>query len=103
MLLRNVLKRFTVMIEIEVSYASPQTQKLISLNVGEGSSVVHAIMQSGILDLFPEIVLKNNVGIFSKKVPLDQPLKNGDRIEIYRPLTCSPNQARLRRVGKKLK
>lgn len=30
------------------------------------------------------------VGIFSQKVALNTPLKNGDRIEIYRPLLLEP-------------
>lgn len=34
------------------------------------------------------------VGIFSQKVPLDHPLKTGDRLEIYRPLSLDPMKKR---------
>lgn len=85
------------MIKIEIGYALPVKQFLHSLFVSEGCTVVKAIMVSGLLEQFPDLQLNNNVGIFSKKVPLNHILKEGDRIEIYRPLLLSPNEARLLR------
>lgn len=41
-----------------------------------------------------------NIGVFSKKVNIDYSIKNGDRIEIYRPLKISPMDARLLRAKK---
>lgn len=86
-----------VMIKIEVCYASESRQTLLPLNVPAGSTVIKSIMASGILDLYPNIDLAGNVGIFSKKIKLDDIVKSGDRIEIYRPLKRSPNQSRLLR------
>ena len=40
------------------------------------------------------------VGIFSRKVPLDHVLRDGDRIEIYRPLTADPKEMRRQRALK---
>lgn len=85
-------------INIEVCYASEARQLLISLQVTPGTTVIRSIMLSGILDNFPEVELTNNVGIFSKKVALDRVVKEGERIEIYRPLIRSPNQSRLDRA-----
>jgi putative ubiquitin-RnfH superfamily antitoxin RatB of RatAB toxin-antitoxin module len=76
-------------IKVEVCYASVHEQKLISLNVLSGSSVIEVIEQSKIKNLFPEINLeKNKVGIFGKvlRSPEMCQLRSGDRIEIYRPL-----------------
>lgn len=87
------------MIEIEVCYCSPSKQQLVPLTVDDSCSVLQAIQRSNILIDFPEIDLSNNkVGIFSKPVSLSQPLKTGDRIEIYRPLVMDPKQRRLNRL-----
>ena len=40
-----------------------------------------------------------DVGVWGKSVPLDTPLKNGDRIERYRPLIADPKLARHRRAN----
>lgn len=89
------------MIEIEVCYASASQQHLIPLQVPVDTTVIRAIMLSGILDLCPEIELTGNVGIFSQKVSLTDTLKAFDRVEIYRNLKLTPNQARLLRAKKK--
>lgn len=86
---------------IEICYALEEQQFLQCLEVSEGSTVQEVITASGVCDLFPNLTI-NAVGIFSKKVTLDQIVKEGDRVEIYRPLKLSPNQARLLRA-KKLK
>jgi len=40
-------------------------------------------------------------GIFGKRARLDQPLAEGDRVEIYRPLAMDPKEARRRRAKRK--
>lgn len=37
------------------------------------------------------------VGIWGKAQPLDTPLRDGDRVEVYRPLTVDPKEARRQR------
>lgn len=87
------------MIHILVAYATPDKQLEIPLEVEENCTVALAIQRSGILPLFPEIKLgEASVGIYSKKVALDTGLREGDRIEIYRPLKIDPKQARLLRA-----
>lgn len=87
------------MIQIEVAYATPHRQSLLSLPVPEGSTVAEAIEQSAIRDEFPELKTKiKAVGIFSRKVPLDHVLRAGDRIEIYRPLIADPKEMRRQRA-----
>jgi uncharacterized protein len=85
-------------IKVEVCYALADEQCLVSVLIPAGSSVIRAIMASGILEKFPDLALSNNIGIFSEKVPLHQVLKEGDRVEFYRLLAKTPNQLRLLRA-----
>ena len=91
-----------LMIKVEVVYAVPKQQEVLILEVEEGSSVLEVITQSGILQRYPDIDLtKNKVGIFSKIIQLDALVKVMDRIEIYRPLTIDPMEARRLRSSNK--
>ena len=87
------------LIQVEVVYAVPEQQMLIELTVPTNSTVRQAIEQSKILAHFPEIDLtRNKIGIFSKLCSLDTQLRNGDRIEIYRPLIADPKAMRQKRA-----
>ena len=87
---------------VEVAYAMPDEQVILSIKVPTNSDVKQAIEKSGIQIKFPSIDLsKNKVGIFGKKTTLDHVLKNRDRIEIYRPLILDPKEMRRKRAAKK--
>jgi hypothetical protein len=89
-------------IHIEVAYATPDKQVLLDLSVPAGTTVAEGIEQSAIRDEFPELNMDiKAVGIFSRKVPLDHVLREGDRIEIYRPLIADPKEVRRKRALKK--
>lgn len=89
------------LITVEVAYATPQRQVLKSLQLATGSTVRSAIKSSAILDDFPGLeVDPKRVGIFGRKVSLDHVLREGDRVEIYRPLIADPKEARRRRAQK---
>lgn len=91
------------MINLEVAYALPQKQKIVSVSVDEGSSLLDAVMQSGIDKEFPELnFAAAKYGIFGKAVrnPEQEIVREGIRIEIYRPLLIDPKQARLNRAAK---
>lgn len=86
---------------IEIVYASTHSQKIVYINFKPAMRVADAIRQSGLLEEFPEINMEHNaVGIYGRKVSLDTPLNAGDRVEIYRSLECSPQNARRRRAIK---
>lgn len=88
-------------IKVEVCYALPDKQTLLSLEVNSGDTIQSIIKQSGILELYPEIDLEENkVGIFSKLSKLSDTLHDGDRIEIYRPLIADPKEVRKQRAQK---
>ena len=76
---------------IVVAYSEPGQQVSLKVEVPEGSSVQAAIERSGVLGLFPHIDLtKQKVGVYARVVKLDAILKDGDRVEIYRPIICDP-------------
>ena len=88
-------------IRIEVVYATPGEQVLEQLQATADATVESAILQSGLLERFPEIDLKTNkVGIFGKVAALSAKLNDGDRIEIYRPLIADPKEVRKARAAR---
>lgn len=87
-------------ISVEVVYALPQQQEVLSLKVKPGTVLSEAVELSGILRDFPEIDLTTaKVGIFSKQAKLDAVLRDKDRIEIYRPLIADPKEIRKKRAA----
>jgi uncharacterized protein len=90
------------LIEVEVAYAKPAEQTVVKLQIPLGSTTEQAVNLSGILQRFPEIngyALK--VGILGAVCKPDHILKQGDRVEIYRPLIHDPKDARRQRALKK--
>lgn len=90
------------MMRVEVAYATPEKQALLEVWVPPDCTVAGAIERSGIREEFPGMNLNPDaVGIFSRKASMDQPLQEGDRVEIYRPLLIDPKERRkLRARGK---
>ena len=80
---------------IEVAYALPDTQTLLVVDVPEGTTLIDAIMHSGIMEKHPEIDLNSaKTGIFGKMAKADAVLRAKDRVEIYRPLIAEPKESR---------
>jgi putative ubiquitin-RnfH superfamily antitoxin RatB of RatAB toxin-antitoxin module len=93
--------RETGAIRIEIAYATPEKQVILSLKVSPGTTVEQAIAKSAIREEFPAMKkVPAGVGIFSRKVALDHILRQGDRIEIYRPLIADPKEVRRERAKK---
>lgn len=87
-------------IHVEVAYALPETQIILSLDVPTGTTVEDAIKLSGIGEKFPAIDLQvNKVGVFGKLTRLDHVLRPGDRVEIYRALIADPKEVRRQRAA----
>jgi putative ubiquitin-RnfH superfamily antitoxin RatB of RatAB toxin-antitoxin module len=93
-------------IRIEVVYPLPNEQLLFEARVPDQASIRDGIAASGILGHYPELVMDNlEAGIFGKLAKLDDPLRDRDRIEIYRPLIADPKAVRKQRAaeGKRMK
>ncbi|CAM3917543.1 Persistence and stress-resistance antitoxin PasI [Vibrio aerogenes CECT 7868] len=78
--------------KVSVVYAMPSEQVWIPVEVDDEATLLSAIHQSDILNMFPDIQLDTQkVGVFGKVKPLDNLLSPGDRVEIYRPITWKPD------------
>ena len=91
-------------IHVEVVLAMPERQELVSLEVPAGSTLTDAIKQSGLPEMFEGFELDlAKVGIFGQKTDPEQVLRDGDRVEIYRPLIADPKEVRRQRALKQAK
>jgi hypothetical protein len=89
----------TEQITVNVVYAEPERQLVRRVTLPVGSTVMQAIEASGIAQAVAGLVIdQERLGIFSRKAVPDQVLGEGDRVEIYRPLTLDPKEARRRRA-----
>jgi putative ubiquitin-RnfH superfamily antitoxin RatB of RatAB toxin-antitoxin module len=85
---------------IEVVYALPEKQQIFAIDLPLGATVRQAIVACGVLQKYPEIDLeKNKLGVFAKLAKPDALLRNGDRVEIYRPLIADPKEVRKQRAA----
>jgi putative ubiquitin-RnfH superfamily antitoxin RatB of RatAB toxin-antitoxin module len=76
---------------VGVAYDNGKKQVWLKLEVPDGSTVRDVIDISNLLEMFPEIDLDNQkVGIFGKATKLDAEVEDGNRVEIYRPITADP-------------
>ncbi len=88
------------MIKVEVCYALPAKQELVSVKLPEGATLTQALEASGLLQKYPEIDLKKNkFGIYAKLSKPDAILRDRDRVEIYRPLIADPKEVRKQRAA----
>lgn len=86
-------------ITVEVAYALPHKQALLKLNVPAGTTALAAAQQSGITEKFDAVDLENaTLGIFGQVVAPAHVLREGDRVEVYRPLIADPKEVRKARA-----
>lgn len=91
-------------IEVEVAYAYPDKYFLKKIRLDSPTSIQSVIVQSGVLEKYTEIDLRENkIGIFSRPAKLTDLVENGDRIEIYRPLIADPKAIRRQRAEQQKK
>jgi putative ubiquitin-RnfH superfamily antitoxin RatB of RatAB toxin-antitoxin module len=85
--------------KIQVVLALPEAQWQVELEVPAGCTLAQAVVQSGLgQHLGEELPVTGRVGIWGKVRPLETPVKEGDRVEIYRPRLADPKEARRKRV-----
>jgi len=88
---------------VDVAFALPGEQFVVSLTLARGSVVADAIRESGFTDRFqPYLPEPLRVGIYGRLVedPTSCLLNAGDRVELYRTLIMDPKEARRQRVEK---
>jgi putative ubiquitin-RnfH superfamily antitoxin RatB of RatAB toxin-antitoxin module len=88
----------TSQIHVEVIYALPDRYWSIKLDLPE-NSLVGAAVQAAKAQ-WPDVpVDEQRLAVFSRPVNLDSVLRDGDRLEILRPLIADPKQARRERAA----
>ena len=89
---------------VEVAFALPSKQRIVALRVPEGTTARQAVALADLPTLFPEVpgdtFAEAPLGIFGKAIrePDTHLIRDGDRVEIYRPLAIDPKAARLERA-----
>ena len=84
---------------VEIVLATADRQVLLALDVDAGATVGDVIAASGIESRFPGLVLgEMPVGIWGRPVSRNTAVRQGDRIELYRPLEIDPREARRQRA-----
>jgi len=85
-------------ITVSVVYATAEKQWLYESSVARGTSAQELIELSGFMQevvaLNEQSISELNIGVYAEKVELDYLLEEGDRVEIYRPLTADPKEVR---------
>lgn len=89
-------------LRVSVAYAGPEWAGEIVLTVAAGTSVGEAIHAAGIEPHIKNFSIKTIVcGVWGKARPINYLLRDGDRVEIYRPLEADPKDARRAKVAAK--
>ena len=91
-------------LNIEVAYAEPGKQSLLAFQVACGTTARQAVLQSALVTEFPHVdFAAAPIGIFGKKVKDSAPLREGNRVEVYRALLIDPKENRRRKAAAKQK
>jgi hypothetical protein len=91
-------------IAVEVVYALPERQWTVRLELPAGATVRDALLAAQARGMFAQADWTSaGVGIWGRAVPLDRPLRDEDRVEIYRLLQVDPKTARRQRAARRAK
>ena len=89
-------------LKVEVVYALPEREDAVSVSLPAGATALDALRASGLLERHPEIDLaRQRIGVYGRVVGAEARLRDGDRVEVYRPLAVEPKEARRRRALRK--
>jgi uncharacterized protein len=85
-------------LRVEVLYcAGPKLSDLTPLRLPEGATVADALRASGLRQRHGALIDSLRIGVWNKIKELSTPLRDGDRVELYRPLLVDPKEARRQR------
>jgi putative ubiquitin-RnfH superfamily antitoxin RatB of RatAB toxin-antitoxin module len=82
-------------VRVTVVYCAPGREDISAVTLAPGATVGDAIAAAGVLGRCPEIAAASpDVGVWGRSRALAEVVEDGDRVEIYRPLTIDPKEAR---------
>ncbi len=85
-------------LQVALIRAWPRRHAQLTLTLPEGATVADALAEAGWADPGWQATEWVGVAIHGEKVDGTQPLRDGDRLELLRPLLIDPKEARRRRV-----
>lgn len=86
-------------VDVEIAFATPDEQAVIRVTLPKGTSVAEALRASAIAERFPDVDFDAaSVGVWGHVVSRNRLIRDGDRIEVYRPLEREPREARRERA-----
>ena len=86
-------------LHIEVVVALPERQEVVRLELPEGASVATALDAARVRERFPQLDWSGvTYGLWSRPCAVDRLLRDGDRVEVYRPLAADPTDQRRARA-----
>jgi putative ubiquitin-RnfH superfamily antitoxin RatB of RatAB toxin-antitoxin module len=88
----------TPRVRVHVAYVGPEGEFVVALVVPEGTTVADALHLAGAARRIGVPPDADGLAIFGQRVDGSTPLRDGDRIEITRPLACDPKVARRSRA-----
>jgi hypothetical protein len=87
-----------VKLRITVAIALPDRQEVIELRLAAGATVGDALAQARVHERYPELGTDSPAGIWSRACARDTPLREGDRVEVYRALKADAKSMRRARA-----
>lgn len=87
-------------LQVQIVYALAEQQVVLALKLPADSCVSDAITSARAISpqIFLTGVADSTVAIYGRLVTLTQVLRDGDRVELLRPLIADPKDQRLARI-----
>ena len=87
-------------LRVSVVFALPERQEVVDLELAEGATVADALAAARVAERMPGYAEGGfAVGIWSRRRHPETKLRDGDRVEVYRPLQADPKDTRRARAG----
>lgn len=86
---------------VQVAYAGPEGAAVVPVEMPEGACVADAVAASGIVMRLALFEAALSYAIFGQLAQPATPLRDGDRVELLRPLVADPKEARRRRAAER--
>lgn len=83
---------------VEVVYALAHAQDIVALDLAEGSVAGEAVAASGMAQRHGLALAALRLAVSGKAVAPGERLRDGDRVELLRPLAMDPKERRRRRA-----
>lgn len=85
-------------LNVTVAYCAPGVEDVSEVKLPPGSLVRDAVEAAQIRARRRELIDMPDTGVWGRRCSLDHPLRDGDRVELYRALTIDPMEGRRARA-----